>query len=341
MHKSWDSQTIINEMEQAFQDKIPMDSSTELLMACGNKLVAPKLHSGQELSGLMLHKIFKSKAVYVRPSDDLACKLDNTDSEDSDMELGEHDNRSASNDLSMATRGRNSRSHRPVCVSTRARANQPPPQVPSAQPPPQVPIDLESENSVSQSALVRHNYDTYLSITGAMPDLSSDEEVNKAILASLESHPMTERDTSAQGVLLGLASKMNSHQKCRFNINRSAVLDGAIRGFKRLSYNPTFQMSIKFSDDLGVDEEAVDLGGPRRKFLRLLMEALACSQMFEGREGKANLALESSDRPSLRWRRLPILTFMPRSKRCQNVHLLMNCNRQQNHLQIIWQMLGV
>ncbi|KAJ7991034.1 hypothetical protein DPEC_G00293050 [Dallia pectoralis] len=66
------------------------------------------------------------------------------------------------------------------------------------------------------------------------------------------------------------------------------------RGFKRLSYNPTYQMCVKFSDDLGVDEEAVDLGGPRREFLRLLIEALAHSQMFEGREGNANLALESS-----------------------------------------------
>lgn len=53
-------------------------------------------------------------------------------------------------------------------------------------------------------------------------------------------------------------------------------------------------MCIKFSDDLGMDEEAVDLGGPRREFLRLLMEALALSPMFEGRDGKLNLALDSS-----------------------------------------------
>ena len=95
-------------------------------------------------------------------------------------------------------------------------------------------------------------------------------------------------------MLLNLASKINIHEKCRFNINRSAVLDGAVRGFKRVSYNPTFQMCVMFTDDFGVDEEAVDLGGPRREFLRLLMEALAHSQMFEGREGKANLPLESS-----------------------------------------------
>lgn len=69
---------------------------------------------------------------------------------------------------------------------------------------------------------------------------------------------------SAQDVLLSLASQIIRNQKCWFNINRSSVLDGAMRGFKRLSYNPSCQMYIKFSDDLGIDEEAVDLGGPRR-----------------------------------------------------------------------------
>ncbi|XP_054466152.1 G2/M phase-specific E3 ubiquitin-protein ligase-like [Anoplopoma fimbria] len=53
-------------------------------------------------------------------------------------------------------------------------------------------------------------------------------------------------------------------------------------------------MCVKFSDDLGMDEEAVDLGGPRREFLRLLMEALALSPMFEGRDSKLSLALDST-----------------------------------------------
>ncbi|CAL8313923.1 unnamed protein product [Arctogadus glacialis] len=202
------------EIEQAIKEKNPMDTSIELLMACGNKLVAPKLHSGQELGGLMLHKIYKAKALYVRPSNYLSCKLDSTDSEDS-MELDEEDNRSASNDHSMTTRGRNrrARANQPL---PQVPSDQPPPQVPSDQPPPQepryqppqqapryqppqqapsylpppqVPSDLQTDNSLSRSALVSDNYDTYLSIMGAMPDLSSDEEVNEAILASLESHP--------------------------------------------------------------------------------------------------------------------------------------------------------
>lgn len=98
---------------------------------------------------------------------------------------------------------------------------------------------------------------------------------------------------SAQEVLLNLASQIDSNQSCRFNINRSSVLDGAMRGFTRQSYNPMHKMCIKFSDDLGTVEEAVDLGGPRREFLRLLMEELVRSPMFEGRDSKMTLALDS------------------------------------------------
>ena len=96
----------------------------------------------------------------------------------------------------------------------------------------------------------------------------------------------------ASDILQDLASKINHKKKSKFNINRSTVLDGAIRGFKRGTYDPCHTISVRFSDDMGEPEEAVDLGGPRREFLRLLMEALPQSPMFEGEEGKMNLALD-------------------------------------------------
>ena len=95
-------------------------------------------------------------------------------------------------------------------------------------------------------------------------------------------------------ILQDLASKINHQRKCKFNINCSTVLDGAIRGSKRGTYDPYHTISVRFSDDMGVSEEAVDLVGPRREFLRLLIEALPQSPMFEGEEGKMNLALNST-----------------------------------------------
>lgn len=101
-------------------------------------------------------------------------------------------------------------------------------------------------------------------------------------------------DKPVSEILLELANKITPNKTCKFNINRQFVLDGAIRGFKRVSYDPTATMSVRFSDDLGTYEEAIDLGGPRREFLTLLMEALLRSPMFEGvEEKKQNLTLDS------------------------------------------------
>ena len=43
----------------------------EILMGCGNKLVAPSMASGQTLTGYMIHKIFGTKAMYLRPQVEL------------------------------------------------------------------------------------------------------------------------------------------------------------------------------------------------------------------------------------------------------------------------------
>ncbi|KAF1389896.1 hypothetical protein PFLUV_G00052290 [Perca fluviatilis] len=378
MRKMWDCRTVVAEIREAFKDRIPEDVSIELLMPCGNKLVSPKLHEGQELNGFMIHKVFRSKAVYIRPSTSLPVPFNSSDSEDSCVEV----DTSSANDHTattanqtnnfMTTRARGAQLASTQQVSRypftrRARANQlsasqqgssgtmtRPNQLSASQQgssgtmtrPNQLsasqqgssgtmtrPNQLSASQQGSSDTMTRANqpsasqqgssgtmtranqhvenvatvnqiqsdnnddYATYLSIMGSISDLSSDdEELSQAIMASLESHVASEctNTKSAQDVLLNLASQIVSNKKCRFNINRSSVLDGTMRGFKRLSYNPSYQMCIKFSDDLGIDEEAVDLGGPRREFLRLLMEALIQSPMFEGKDGKMNLGLDSS-----------------------------------------------
>ena len=41
-------------------------------------------------------------------------------------------------------------------------------------------------------------------------------------------------------------------------------------------------MSVKFADDVGLSEGAVDLGGPTQEFLRLAVRELYESSMFSG-----------------------------------------------------------
>ncbi|XP_034722118.1 uncharacterized protein LOC117941138 [Etheostoma cragini] len=137
------------------------------------------------------------------------------------------------------------------------------------------------------------DYASYLTLVATLPhDSSDDEELNQAIIASLESQ-IAEK-VPVQEILLELSSKINTKRQCKFNINRSAVWEGAMRGFQRVSYDPNLMICVKFSDDMGRNEEGVDLGGPRREFLRLLMETIARSPMFEGKENRKNLALDST-----------------------------------------------
>ena len=67
-----------------------------------------------------------------------------------------------------------------------------------------------------------------------------------------------------------------------FNTNRHNVLDGAVTAMKRKSFHPLGRLSVKFSDDEGGSEGAVDASGPTREFLRLLMRNVESASIFEG-----------------------------------------------------------
>jgi len=85
-------------------------------------------------------------------------------------------------------------------------------------------------------------------------------------------------------ILDSLHSKVSADNGVtKFNISRSHVWEGARRAFLRSTYSPQHMMSVKFTDDIGVAEGAVDEGGPRREFLQLLVDYLASdSPLFTG-----------------------------------------------------------
>ncbi|XP_025758986.1 G2/M phase-specific E3 ubiquitin-protein ligase isoform X2 [Oreochromis niloticus] len=92
------------------------------------------------------------------------------------------------------------------------------------------------------------------------------------------------RDTNLQahGIIANLALELDHKKVSRFNISRSAVWDGAVRGFRRSTYSDNYDMFIKFNDDAGSFEEGLDTGGPRREFLTLLMGSLRNRPIFDG-----------------------------------------------------------
>ncbi|XP_016410308.1 G2/M phase-specific E3 ubiquitin-protein ligase-like [Sinocyclocheilus rhinocerous] len=300
--KEWDYSTTMSKLQEAFKDCLPSDVRLELMMPCGNNLVAPKVCEGQELSGQLIHKVFKSKTLYLRPSKEIECdsfcgdnrKDDSTDSETvTEITPLEHCHRTTelcSPPIAepVPTQPSTLLSYSTVPCSSWATT-------PSTSPEHSLEQASTSSapNTVNYEITSHDDYSAYLSVMTSFSDFSSDDEdLNQAILASIETHRNFE-EVPIKNILLDLASNINYNSHCRFNINHSAVLEGAIRGFTRINYNPSNAISVKFSDDTGSHEEAVDLGGPRREFLRLLMQALKDSSMFEGNEQSQNLTLDS------------------------------------------------
>ncbi|XP_067314252.1 uncharacterized protein [Pseudorasbora parva] len=75
------------------------------------------------------------------------------------------------------------------------------------------------------------------------------------------------------------------------NVYREDVLDCAIRAFQRQRFNAEARIDVAFVDVQGRGEGSVDEGGPRREFLRLLMQEIQHCKIFEGPEESRSLAL--------------------------------------------------
>ncbi|KXJ19536.1 G2/M phase-specific E3 ubiquitin-protein ligase [Exaiptasia diaphana] len=91
-----------------------------------------------------------------------------------------------------------------------------------------------------------------------------------------------------------------SNSVSSINIRRQFVLEDTIRFLKRKRFDQKTTISVRFADDHGVGEGAIDAGGPRREFLRLLVKAVnEQSGVFcgpiDGRTLQANASAREKD----------------------------------------------
>ena len=93
-------------------------------------------------------------------------------------------------------------------------------------------------------------------------------------------------------ILGELARVIDSTAICKFNIARNFIWEGTKRGLGRKSFLPRNKISVKFSDDAGTSEGAVDQGGPMREFFSLVIQWMVNSQLFCGPEGKKMLTCQ-------------------------------------------------
>ncbi|XP_053272707.1 G2/M phase-specific E3 ubiquitin-protein ligase-like [Pleuronectes platessa] len=142
--------------------------------------------------------------------------------------------------------------------------------------------------SVDQPSTSREFYNTYTDIYAPVViESSSSDSGEEEKFQEDHSDGLTAAD-----VVLNLSQKLDTKSCSRFNINRSNVWDGAIRGFKRSSYDPSYTLMVKFTDDVGLTEDAVDTGGPTREFLTLLMDSIKTRQVFYGKDNAKYLSFD-------------------------------------------------
>ena len=77
-----------------------------------------------------------------------------------------------------------------------------------------------------------------------------------------------------------LSSAIKFDVLSKFNISHSYAWEGTTRALTRKSFSPQNKISVKFCDDVGTSEGAIDLGGPKREFFTLVLGWLMNSQLF-------------------------------------------------------------
>ena len=139
----------------------------------------------------------------------------------------------------------------------------------------------------------------YASILEGMPGTSGEkwfsdsEEEN----SSAETHdddyvpPDTSSVTKpACEILKELAGKINVDSLAKFNIARNFIWEGTKRAVSRKAFSPANKISVKFTDDAGTSEGAIDWGGPMREFFTLVLQYIHDSQLLCGPENSRFLS---------------------------------------------------
>ncbi|KAK1904309.1 G2/M phase-specific E3 ubiquitin-protein ligase [Dissostichus eleginoides] len=115
------------------------------------------------------------------------------------------------------------------------------------------------------------------------PIVIEDKDDSDSVECSHDTPEDTEVDQqSLSEITANLALEIDHRAVSRFNICRSNIWDGAVRGFKRATFSEKKDILVKFSDDEGRFEEGLDTGGPKREFLSLLMKELNKRPIFDG-----------------------------------------------------------
>ena len=265
LQKEWTAEEVAHNLRSLFGTKIPGHSDIQVLASVHTKLLPPTLAPGQVLDGVVMHRLFKTKPVYLKPSVQIIESAPKTvlddfkeDSDDDFPPMYEATHTYVMSDLEQNTLESENDVSMPPCVE------------PTPKPTPV--IDLTEE------------YNALFNEPSPFEPLAEPE-----VLVQSTANESTSDETSPAEVLREALSQLSSDLTydniSKFNVSRNHLWESARRGCSKKSFSPKNKISVKFTDDIGVSEGAVDLGGPTREFLSLLIKHINRSSMFIGDDG--------------------------------------------------------
>lgn len=95
-------------------------------------------------------------------------------------------------------------------------------------------------------------------------------------------------DASPSEILMDLATQISTQQTTAVLVIKDEVVEAALQAVRQSDFSPCHTLSVSFSRD--VQSQKV---GTQRRFLRLLLQKLRSSSVFEGPDQAKNLALSS------------------------------------------------
>ena len=98
----------------------------------------------------------------------------------------------------------------------------------------------------------------------------------------LEEHVAKEMDVDSDDYLT---------RKNLINVRRKYVFEDGLSKISKATFMDRRPLSVKFADDDGKSESAVDSGGPTREFLRLAISGMYDSNIFSGSANSKVLVL--------------------------------------------------
>ncbi|KAF3850672.1 hypothetical protein F7725_012444 [Dissostichus mawsoni] len=145
-----------------------------------------------------------------------------------------------------------------------------------------LPWEPEHESTPKSTAEKTSTYTQLYAPIVVDEDEDGSQDFNVVPIRADPAKKAVDTSISAAQTIEDLADAIDHNTVSRFNISRSNVWDGAVRGFRRSTFCEKSDLLVRFMDDAGSVEEGIDAGGPRQEFLTLLMSFLQSQPIFEG-----------------------------------------------------------